>query len=130
MSRRHTASSRYQSDASNIAKSRGWAVDELRRHADADERLLADVELVLSELMTNALKAGATEVSVTLEASSTAVIVSVQDDAAGTVAIRTAGPTALGGRGLPIVAALSTDWGVEARPPGKRVWAALPTSAR
>src|SRR3954470_21910704 len=125
MIRRHRASRRYGPDLSNVAKARAWAMGELREHARADERLLADVELVLSELMTNAIKAGATEVAVALEATGDSVLLSVEDDAAGEVTVRRPNAAAPGGRGLPIVAALSTEWGVERRHPGKRVWASL-----
>jgi anti-sigma regulatory factor (Ser/Thr protein kinase) len=129
VTRTHAASSRYGPERTNVGRARAWAVAELRQHAQAGEQLLANVELVISELMTNAIKAGATEVSLTLEAGPRSVMISVHDDAGGRVALRTADPTATGGRGLPIVAALSTDWGVEIWSLRKRVWASLPIGA-
>jgi anti-sigma regulatory factor (Ser/Thr protein kinase) len=127
MTRTQVATSSYEPDLSNIAKARAWAADQLRDHIQAHGRLVADVELVLSELMTNAIKAGATQVSVELHVHPKWVLVSVEDDAGGRLTMRSPSPTAPGGRGLPIVAALSTEWGVETQSPGKRVWASLTT---
>lgn len=124
--RSHTASSTYEPELSSVAKARSWAVDQLSQHIRAPERL-ADVELVISELVTNAIKAGATEVSIELDARPMQVLISIADDADGQVAIRSPSPSAPGGRGLPIVAALSSDWGVDVQSSGKRVWALLPT---
>lgn len=119
----------YEPELSNVARARAWAADQLRDHAQAQDGLVADVELVLSELMTNAITAGASQVFLELRAHPEWVLVSVEDDAGGQLVVRPPSPAGLGGRGLPIVAALSTHWGVEARSPGKRVWASVATDA-
>jgi anti-sigma regulatory factor (Ser/Thr protein kinase) len=129
MTRAHVVSRRYEPDLANVARARAWIVEQLRDHIEGHDRVVPDVELVLSELMTNAIKAGATQVSVELQAHPTRVLVSVEDDAGGRLTIRTPSPTAPGGRGLPIVAALSTEWGVDVQSAGKRVWASLTTDA-
>lgn len=125
----HVARTTYGPDIDNVSRARAWAVGELRDRVPADDRLLADVELVLSELITNAIKAGTTRVTVELRADRHSVRVRVQDDAGGRLTVRAASPTTPGGRGLPIVAALSSDWGVDETAPGKRVWATLATTA-
>ena len=125
----YVSSSGYDPELSNVARARAWAAAELRGHNQVEGRLVDDVELVLSELMTNAITAGATRVSIELHAHREWVLVSVEDDAGGRVIIRPASPAAPGGRGLPIVAALSTHWGVETRSRGKRVWASVATDA-
>jgi anti-sigma regulatory factor (Ser/Thr protein kinase) len=123
------SSSTYEPQLANVARARAWAADELRGHHQVQDRLVSDVELVVSELMTNAITAGATRVSIELRAHPEGVLVSVDDDAGGQLAIRPPSLTIPGGRGLPIVAALSTQWGVETRSPGKRVWASMATDA-
>jgi anti-sigma regulatory factor (Ser/Thr protein kinase) len=129
VTQQHVSSSGYDPQLSNVASARAWAAAELRDHNQVEDRLVDDVELVLSELMTNAIQAGATRVSIELHAHPDWVLVSVEDDAGGQVTIRPGSPTAAGGRGLPIVAALSTQWGVEARSRGKRVWASMAADA-
>ena len=80
--------------------------------------------------MTNAIKAGATTVSIELQADPTRVLLAVADDANGSPTRRASSVSAPGGRGLPIVAAVSSDWGVDPRTTGKRVWASLATRGR
>ena len=93
----------------------------------APRRALADdAGLVVSELVTNAVAAGSTQVEVRLEVHRDHVRLAVGDDADGLPALRAAGPTDPRGRGLAIVAAVSRSWGVERSTLGKHVWALLP----
>lgn len=80
------------------------------------------VELLVSEVATNALVHGAGDVRVRVDVLSDRVRVEVDDDAEGVPTPRTAPPDAEGGRGLALVTALSSDWGVLPRPGGKTVW--------
>jgi len=80
-----------------------------------------DVELIVSELVTNSVRAGATVIDLMLEVLSEAVEVQVTDDAAGWPTPRSAGPDGLDGRGLEIVDRLADHWHTVASPPGKRV---------
>jgi putative methionine-R-sulfoxide reductase with GAF domain len=96
--------------------------------------LLHDVQLVVSELVTNSLRADCTGVTVSLSHSHGTVRLGVHDDAPGTPAILTPAVTDSHGRGLLIVTAIADEWGVSrAEPgtgvPGKEVWATLAVPA-
>ena len=89
----------------------------------AGEDRLAEVELVVSELVTNAVRHGPGEVIVLRlwEDTDGALGGEVEDQGDGHVAIRhhDAGNT-VGGLGLPIVDRLTSDWGVY--PGSTHVW--------
>lgn len=96
---------------------------------DGRHALTYAADLVVSELVTNAVNAGSSRVEVCLGVHRDHVRVAVGDDAAGLPALQEAGPTDARGRGLAIVAALSRSWGVERSQLGKHVWALLPIAA-
>jgi signal transduction histidine kinase len=83
-------------------------------------------ELIMSELVTNAINAGSSGLELTLALHRDHVRLAVRDDARGRPERHAARPTDSRGRGLEIVAALSQAWGVDRTPPGKQVWAQLP----
>lgn len=84
---------------------------------------LADtVELLVSEVATNALVHGAGDVKVRVVVRGRTVRVEVDDEGESLPRARQALPTAEGGRGLALVAALSSDWGIQTTPGGKTVW--------
>jgi MEDS: MEthanogen/methylotroph, DcmR Sensory domain/Histidine kinase-like ATPase domain len=85
-----------------------------------------DVELVVSELATNAVIHAGTPFSVAVACRDHAIRISVQDWNRMEPTMRDGAPTARSGRGLRLVAALASDWGVEPGPDGKTVWAELP----
>lgn len=87
--------------------------------------LCDDLELVVSELVTNAVRAGSPTVRVGVAIEQNRVVVQVADEAAGWPEQRAAGIRDPGGRGLPLVSALSTSWGVRMAATGKVVWAEL-----
>jgi signal transduction histidine kinase len=87
--------------------------------------LLDDVELVVSELVTNAVRAGSPTVAVALSRKGSTIVLSVSDRGVGWPAERDAASDDPGGRGLPLVRALSSAWGVRQADTGKVVWAEL-----
>ena len=92
------------------------------RKAPAPPRVAVDeVVLVTSELVTNAVQAGADTVEVELHATPQRVELVVSDDAGGWPAPSDPAETETAGRGLRIVAQLSHDWDTDRLPGGKRV---------
>lgn len=126
MTQARVSTATYEPELANIAAARAWVAEQVGENQPHRGRLVADAELVVSELMTNAIKAGTTRLSIEVQVHPERVLISVEDDADGELAIRPRSATAVGGRGLPIVAALSTRWGVETSLAGKRVWASIP----
>jgi anti-sigma regulatory factor (Ser/Thr protein kinase) len=84
-----------------------------------------DVALVVSELAANAVRHGRTPYTVSITQQPGTVRVEVQDRGGGSPVMRHPEATAIGGRGLQIVDAVSRSWGVERVPDGKFVWAEL-----
>lgn len=85
------------------------------------------VVLLVSELVTNCIRHAVSEVNIAvdLDLDRDQIRVEVTDSGAGQPTLRTPGPEEPTGRGLQIVAALSSDWGVwqpAAASTGKTVW--------
>ena len=94
--------------------------------------LCDDVELVVSELVTNAVRAGCGSVRVEVRVVDAEpaeprvrVAVRVTDDAEGWPQQRDAPITDVGGRGLALVSAVAETWGVRMSDATKTVWAEL-----
>ena len=84
------------------------------------------VELVVTELLTNALLHGSGPISVLAQNHGDCVRVEVSDSAASEVPHRvTAGPASETGRGLLLVSVLAARWGVQPSERGKTVWAEI-----
>src|SRR5258708_30384288 len=94
--------------------------------------LADDAELLVSELVTNAVQAFNGRVRAVvrlwLVADHDSLLLAVWDDGDGLPARCEVGPFDPGGRGLLIVDALSSSWGAYATVPGKVIWAQLRTS--
>jgi anti-sigma regulatory factor (Ser/Thr protein kinase) len=85
-----------------------------------------DVATVISELVTNSVRAGARTISVQLSVEGARMRIEVTDEVSGWPRVREASPDAPVGRGLRLVAALSEGWGVSrVRGGGKLVWATV-----
>jgi anti-sigma regulatory factor (Ser/Thr protein kinase) len=86
-------------------------------------------ELIVSELVTNALEHGSAGIPATvriwLSSDGGSIAINVWDASPQPPVPKNAGADADSGRGLMIVAALSTDWGYSAADPGKVVWAVI-----
>jgi anti-sigma regulatory factor (Ser/Thr protein kinase) len=89
-----------------------------------------DVQLVVSELVTNATLHGAPPVAVELAWDAERIRIAVSDGDLGAVAVTPPPHRGIhGGRGLAIVERLAERWGVERIPGGKMVWAELGPTA-
>ncbi len=98
-----------------------WSTDEL----------LDEAELVLSELVTNALvhTDGGAGLALRFDGAERRLRIAVEDSSTRSPHGRDAPPDALGGRGLSIVDAVADTWGVDVGPDGKTVWADLAVEA-
>jgi anti-sigma regulatory factor (Ser/Thr protein kinase) len=103
-------------------------VAECAAHLGFDEQS-EDLVLVVSEMVTNAVRHGAPPVLLEVVADEEAVVVAVVDGSARPPVRRDAGDDAEGGRGMALVHLLTNEHGVDARPPGKTVWARLRRTA-
>jgi anti-sigma regulatory factor (Ser/Thr protein kinase) len=103
---------------------RGWArswMDQQQGSADSDSVVLA-----LTELVTNSVRHGTTPVDVELSVDARLVLLRVSDCSEDMPRQRRSGESAKGGRGITLIEALSSRWGVRYRPVGKTVWCEFP----
>jgi anti-sigma regulatory factor (Ser/Thr protein kinase) len=114
-------------DSTSPSAARGFARSALATllSTPAPASLGDDIELVVSELVTNAVRAGSPTVTIEMALEADAVLIRVSDTATGWPEAREAGIHDTGGRGLPLVSAISSSWGVRISESGKTVWAAL-----
>jgi anti-sigma regulatory factor (Ser/Thr protein kinase) len=95
--------------------------------------LADDAELLVSELVSNAVRHGRPAITLRINMDPPLIGVSVHDEGAAMPheADEPVDPAADGGRGLLIVDRLSSDWGVtpDDPPPGKTVWFRLDVPA-
>ena len=102
------------------------AADELVKER-FDEARRTDVLIVVSELVTNVIRHTGQGGNMRLWLNGQGVRVEVTD----TVPVLSPPSTTVnehGGRGLALVAQLSTSWGVDIHPDGKTVWAECPAT--
>ena len=85
-----------------------------------------EVLLLTSELVTNAILHGRSEVRIEVACVDFHVRVTVHDENSRKPVMVAEDPDALDGRGIALVAALSSAWGVDEEPSGKSVWFELP----
>lgn len=104
-------------------EARRFVAQTLREWGRLD--LVDDASLVVTELATNAVLHARSEFEVTLARIGGVVRISVQDGSCTAPVVRQADPSATSGRGMFLVAALTTRWGCDLGPDGKLVWAEL-----
>lgn len=109
----------------SVRAARRWVAENLAAMYGVPGGTADDAALVVSELVTNCVRADAHGFALVLEAHHDTVLVEARDDAPGTPTPRVADPLASHGRGLMIVARIARDWGVRQESAGKTVWAEL-----
>lgn len=87
-----------------------------------NEKVTGIVELLTSEVVTNALLHAREAGELAVYVFPTMIRVEVEDPSSLMPALRQAGVDAVSGRGLTIVDGLARSWGVEPGIHGKRVW--------
>jgi anti-sigma regulatory factor (Ser/Thr protein kinase) len=109
-------------DARHVADARNFVGQHL--YENGLSRRADVVRLVVSELATNAVLHAVTPFTVTLELGKGSLLLAVRDRSQASLFGPVAQPvTRPRGRGLSIVEALSSSWGVTAQADGKSVWA-------
>jgi anti-sigma regulatory factor (Ser/Thr protein kinase) len=106
------------------AEARSWLVSFLRER-EVDAATLGDAVLVVSELVTNALRHGDGRTVLRATLTATEVQLSVTDSGDGEPRVLPPEPGRVGGLGLIVVDRLTMEWGVAPFPGGKTVWALL-----
>ncbi|WP_436535882.1 ATP-binding protein [Actinoplanes sp. HUAS TT8] len=124
----HTARLKVPHGSGATTAARTAARSALRLWGFTNTDWLNDATLVITELVTNAIRHGGGLLALDLRAVRGQVTVSVTDRTRVRPHRRRADLT--GGRGLSIIDALSRAWGVRPNHAGKCVWVLLPTSAR
>ena len=85
--------------------------------------VLDEAELLVSEVVTNAVLHGAPPITVRVECDGNRLLVSVTDRNPEPARVRDAGPEDVSGRGIRLVDIISDEWGVKPRSgAGKDVW--------
>lgn len=122
---------RVRHEATSAAEVRHAIVADLHER-ELTRDSLDDVALVVSELVGNAVThvvdSGDLDVEWQLSdvGEHSFVLVRVQDSSTERPQLQRVDTTSTNGRGLAIVAALATDWGVRELAHGKQVWAQVP----
>ena len=106
-----------------VSRARAAAVERARELGRDD--LAADVALVVTELVTNAVLHGGGVTSVDVVAVQDGLRVAVEDSLRAPPVMGLESPDALTGRGMHLVATVAARWGADARGSGKIVWAEL-----
>ncbi|MDA8296756.1 MAG: ATP-binding protein [Actinomycetota bacterium] len=115
-----SARRRFRNDAHAIAAARRFAAEEC---AGVPAELVEQIQLMLSELATNAIRHAGSAFEVSLERRDQLLKVAVTDEGGGTPTLRSPSPKELSGRGLQIVKMLARDWGIDQSASGpKTVW--------
>jgi anti-sigma regulatory factor (Ser/Thr protein kinase) len=109
----------------SVASAREWLGRFLRNQA-VPSPVVADASLVLSELVTNALRHGVGNIVTFGSVDDDEVRVSVTDSGDELPNMLPVQRDRIGGLGLHVVGQVADTWGVAPFPGGKTVWATLP----
>ena len=118
---------RLVSDADTVPVARRFVASELYDVLPPD--VVADAELVVSELVTNAILHAGTDIVVRLRIEPPTVRIEVEDLSQVTPVRPIASAQSMTGRGLALVEGLAAELGVDRTPGGKVVWCVLPAIA-
>ena len=111
-------------EMSAIADARHWVGSTLRERG-LPRQCCDDAVLVISELVTNAVRHGDGRIVARVHTNGDEVTLSVSDEGTALPELRHVPVNPAGGLGLQIVDRLATRWGVESAGRGKTVWAVL-----
>jgi GAF domain-containing protein len=114
---------RLADEADAVPRARRFAVSALTDVGRLE--LVAEAELVVSELVTNALLHGLPPVVVRIAAHGPGVRIEVADGSRSAPVRARPGSDAMTGRGMGLVDSVSARWGVALLPGGKSVWCEL-----
>ena len=92
--------------------------------------LIESAELIVSELAANAVRHGASRFAVTVSTRGPAVRIAVRDLSTILPTLRALDAGSTGGRGMPIISAMSCGWGAELHRGAKTVWAEIQDGPR
>jgi len=115
-------------DPTSAAQARRFVGRTLRTWRAAS--LGESAELLVSELVANAIRHSGTDVEVSLRFDGLRLVIEVSDCGPGQPRPRLPSADSEDGRGLYLVDQLARDWGVRSEHEGKTVWAALETDVR
>jgi anti-sigma regulatory factor (Ser/Thr protein kinase) len=118
---------RLRADIDAPAAARAY-VDRIARERAVSDAARQDLVLLVSELVTNAVQAGASEVEIRLLSAGGAMDLTVIDDASGWPTERFSDTDDESGRGLSIVGRLADRWEIQPGETGKAVRAVLSTA--
>ncbi|WP_405853850.1 SpoIIE family protein phosphatase [Streptomyces sp. NBC_01515] len=117
----HVADCHIEPDTTQVANARKFAAERLRAWGLEEAEFVT--ELVVSELVTNAIKYGAPPIRLRL-IRNTELICEVSDASDTSPHLRRARDVDEGGRGLMLVAQLTQAWGTRHSTNGKTIWCA------
>jgi anti-sigma regulatory factor (Ser/Thr protein kinase) len=89
---------------------------------EAESDLVADVALLVSEMVTNAVLHAHSEVHLSVDSTDAGIRVEVSDCVRSAPVIRNFSDEAATGRGMHLVEEIADRWGTEPRRDGKCVW--------
>ena len=118
---------RLPADRSSPARAREFVHESLEGLAP---EVVDDAELLVSELVTNAVLHARTPLEVNIHVGAGEVRVEVHDDSDVLPVARISSDASVGGRGLQLVERVARSWGIERRNRGKVVWFELATNPR
>jgi anti-sigma regulatory factor (Ser/Thr protein kinase) len=121
---RDEARTRFTSHPTSAGAARRFVRDVLNRWREFDGE--EPVLLCTDELVTNAIVHVASEIEVVVRRAADVIRVEVHDRSVRPPLRRMVGPDSESGRGLALVEALSSRWGVLPEPLGKAVWFEVP----
>ncbi|MBZ9639770.1 ATP-binding protein, partial [Streptomyces sp. PSKA30] len=108
-------------DPADVARARQLATGKLAAWGLTDAEFVT--ELMVSELVTNAIRYGRPPIKLRLIHEKNTLICEVSDSSSTTPHMRRARIFDEGGRGLLLVAQLARRWGTRHAPAGKTIWA-------
>ena len=115
---------RFESD-DDIARAAREFIGERLTEWRVPDATVFDVQLVVSELATNAMRHGRPPIDVLVRRAAERVFVSVHDSGAASPRMRHPGILDNGGRGLLIVSSIAERWGTRQTDTGKSVWSMI-----